>query len=452
MRAWLIAGLLLVLSIAGMAYTLRGSGTASADTCAFPFTPTTYEGLKNRETFLTAIDLAANNLLFPGDKDFGLPDLKVGPRNARKAEPGRVPPVLLKSISWIESSITQSSGDVPWASIGPALITYDCGHGIAQVTSGMSIGAGENGRGTPQQALVATNFAYNVARGAYVLADKWNGGGEKIPIAGSDSSGHPLILENWYFAVWAYNGFTGPGATRSNHPQDPIFGTWPRQQYSCGPSNDGKGHNRSNYPYQELVFGCANNPPVVEGKQLWSSQPISLPDLSNQSIRSSLSLNNFVFPYSKMDIPTSQPFHMDNTAAPDASLRTKVIGSPQMVIPEPNAKIGFDPTTGSSVEIVNIANNGSGVMTWYAVPSVSWLVVAPYTGVAVGQELPCADQAKCDRIGHLQVAIDSSKAPPGKQKATITVYALGTNQQQVINIETQQVARLSLPGVARGGR
>jgi hypothetical protein len=85
------------------------------------------------------------------------------------------------------------------------------------------------------------------------------------------------------------------------------------------------------------------------------------------------------------------------------------------------------------------------------VPSVSWLLVAPYTGVAVGQELPCADQ-KCDRVGHLQVAIDSAKAPPGKQTATITVYALGTNQQQTINIETQQVARLSLPGVARGGR
>ena len=134
----------------------------------------------------------------------------------------------------------------------------------------MSIGAGEGGRGTPQQALVATNFAYNVARGAYVLADKWNGGGEKIPIAGSDSGGHPLVLENWYFAVWAYNGFTGPGATRSNHPLDPIYGAWPRPAFSCSPAGDGKGHNRSNYPYQELVFGCAANPPVIEGKQLWA--------------------------------------------------------------------------------------------------------------------------------------------------------------------------------------
>jgi hypothetical protein len=86
------------------------------------------------------------------------------------------------------------------------------------------------------------------------------------------------------------------------------------------------------------------------------------------------------------------------------------------------------------------------------VPSVPWLVVSPYTGVAVGQELPCADQTKCDRIGHLQVSIDSSKAPPGKQKATITVQALGTNQRQVIEVETYQVSRIAAPGVARGGR
>ena len=128
-----LTALMVAATLAGVAFALqRNTPTASADTCAFPFTPTTYEGLKDRQTFLAAIELASYNMLFPGDKDFGLPDLKVGARGARKAEPGRIPPVLLKSIAWVESSITQSAGETPWASIGPALITYDCGHGIAR--------------------------------------------------------------------------------------------------------------------------------------------------------------------------------------------------------------------------------------------------------------------------------------------------------------------------------
>src|SRR4051812_35241619 len=72
---------------------VRAAPQAQADSCAFPFKPTAYEDLKNRQMFLNAIDLASFNLLFPGDKDFGLPDLKVGPRNARTTTPGTVPAV-----------------------------------------------------------------------------------------------------------------------------------------------------------------------------------------------------------------------------------------------------------------------------------------------------------------------------------------------------------------------
>jgi hypothetical protein len=427
----------------------RLPSVASADSCAFPFKPTTYEDLKNRSQFLQAIDLASFNLLFPGDKDFGIPDLKVGPRNARSTMPGTVPPALMKSIAWIESSITQGDGTSSFGSIGPALVSFDCGHGISQVTSGMTLPAGEDGRGTPAQALVATNFAYNIARGTWILADKWNGGGEKLPIAGTDTNGFPMILENWYFAVWAYNGFTGPGASRSNHPLDPIYGTWPRTPYSCGPTSDGKGHNRSNYPYQEMVFGCVTNPPVVEGKYLWQTQPITLPDLNNAQVKSALSLANFVFPYTKMDIMTPQPLHADNTPKPDASLRSKILGNPQMSLGSTTAKVGYDPSSGSTVEVVDINNTGTGVLTWYATSSVPWLQVLPYTGVAVGSDLQCTDNTNCDRQGHLQLAIDANKAPPGKQKVTVTVQALGSSQQQTITVDVQQVVRLGAPGISR---
>jgi hypothetical protein len=420
----------------------------SAD-CAFPFTPTTYEDIKNRQLFLNTIDLASFDLLFPGDPYFGLGQIESGPRNARKTENAKVPPVLLKSIAWIESSITQGDVPTPFGSIGPSLISFDCGHGVTQVTTGMTVPTGESGRGSPQQALVATNFAYNIARGARILVDKWNQAPEDLPIVGTDTNGSPLLLENWYYAIWSYNGFTGPGADRSNHPMDPIFGSWPRPAYSCGPDDDGKGHNRANYPYQELVIGCAVNPPVVEGKVLWNSQVVSLPDLNNAAWKDKLQLTNFVYPYAGMDIPTPQSFHQDTTAKPNASLRNEILGSPQMGISRTNVKLGVSADGGSSVELVDVTNGGTGVLSWYATTTSPWLKIAPYTGVAVGSNLPCEDDSPCDRDGEMQLSVDTSKLPAGTTSGQIVVQGLGTDQQQTINVTVTQITRLGAPGIRR---
>ena len=249
MSRFVALALLLIVMLFGSTSSLTSSHRAEAEgACVFPFTPTAYEDLKDRSLFLDTIDLAAFNLLFPGDEYFGLPDIELGPRDARYTQAGQVPPVLLKAIAYVESSITQSGSATPFGSIGPALIAFDCGHGITQVTSGMTFATGESGLGSPQQALVATHYAYNIARGANLLIEKWNDAPEEKPIAGIDTLGHPLVLENWYYAIWSYNGFTGPGASRSNHPLDPIYGAWPRTPYSCGPDEDGLGHNRTNYP------------------------------------------------------------------------------------------------------------------------------------------------------------------------------------------------------------
>jgi hypothetical protein len=360
-----------------------------------------------------------------------------------------VPATLLKSIAWIESSITQAAVEVPFGSIGPALVSFDCGHGVAQVTTGMTVALGDGGRASPEQALVATHFAYNVARGAVILADKWNQAPELRPMAGTDTNGVPELLENWYFAVWSYNGFTGPGADRSNHPMDPIYGSWPRPQYSCGGSGDGKGHNRANYPYQELVFGCAANPPVVEGRPLWQGVPLTLPDLGNPAWREPLRLANFVFPYANMDIPTPQPFHLDPSPAPDVRLRDRVLGSPQMKVSKSEIKIGVSPGSGSTVETINIDNTGTGVLAWYAVATEPWLIVKPYAGAAVGLELPCAPDVSCDRTGRLEVSVDANRVPPGRRTAAVRIQALGTNQSFVVSVEVSQVIRVGVPGITR---
>lgn len=439
---------LLTVSLVAATFALQPSEGAEAEGCAFPFTPTTYEGLRDRQLFLDTIELAAFDMLFPGDPYFGLAPIEIGGRASdRQAEQAKVPPVLLKAIAYIESSIAQGAGSTPFGSIGEALVAFDCGHGVTQVTTGMTVPTGEAGRGSPEQALVATHFAYNIARGAAILVDKWNEAPEENPIVGSDTGGHPALIENWYYAIWNYNGFTGPGANRSNHPMDPIYGSWPRTPYSCGPESDGLGHNRSNYPYQELVIGCATNPPIVDGAPLWQAQPVSLPDLNNPAVSQPLALENFVFPYAHMDIPSPTPFHLDETPQPPASLRDTIVGNPAIAVSDPTLNIGYTDEAGSTTEIIDVFNTGSGVLAWYAIPSASWLSIVPYTGVAVGLDYECNPGVDCDRAGHLEVTVDPSLLPAGVTEGQIVLQALGTSQQQVITVRVDRVMRLGAPGI-----
>jgi hypothetical protein len=433
MRRVLLPALLLIATALGIAAALSPPRRASAQ-CAFPFIPTTYEDFRDRQLYLDTIGLAAYNMLFPEDPDFALPPIEAGTRGSRYLEQPRVPPVLLKSIAWVESRITQAATSVPFGSIGPALITFDCGHGIAQVTTGMTAPAGENGLGSPDQALIATHFAYNVAGGARLLAEKWNFAPEARPIAGIDTGGHPSILENWYFALWSYNGFTGPGANTSNHPLDPIYGAWPRQPFSCGPTSDGLGHNRANYPYQELIFGCAAHPPLVDGTLLWTPQPITLPDLNDPRFRGNLSLSTFAFPYSRMDIITPQPFHLDETPQPDPALRDQVLGASRMGVNRRIMYVDYQPGVDSATVNVNIKNRGAGVLTWYAVSSVPWISLNPYTSVSVGFDVACAEGVPCDRVGHMQVRVDPNGTPPEGAVGHITVWDLSTGRAHVIEV------------------
>jgi hypothetical protein len=181
---------------------------------------------------------------------------------------------------------------------------------------------------------------------------------------------------------------------------------------------------------------------------LWQAQAISLPDLKDSAYRDPLKLSNFVFPYVKMDMPSPQPLHIDTTEAPNASLRQKVLGAPKLDLSRGDVKLGVS-SAGSTVELVNIENDGTGVLAWYAVASESWLKVAPYTGVAVGSNLPCAPNAPCDRLGHLEISVDPTKAPSGRRTAIVRVQMLGSSEQRLINVEIAPVIRVGVPGLRK---
>lgn len=418
--------------------------------CAFVDPPTTYETTEDRKLYLKAMDLAGFDMLFPDDRFFSQPSIRIGTRDSRTSSPDvYVPPTLLKAISWIESSTSQGAPDLPFGAIGPALVAFDCGYGIAQVTSGMTQPLGDASSPTNEQALVATHFAYNIGRGAAILIDKWNAAPDARPIAGIDTNSDPRLVENWYFAVWSYNGFTGPGANRSNHPLDPVYSSWPRAPYSCGPQNDGLGHNRSQYPYQELVYGCASHPPVVQGQPLWTPMEATLPDLNNPYWRTPLNLNNFQFPYSRMDIPTPKPQHNDPTARPPDTARAAVLGSPNLQVDRPMVLVNVRPNQSATPAEVRIANAGTGIEPWRVTANKSWIKVSSQAGVAVGPDLPCLPSSPCQRTATLKISVDPTKIL-GSDAAVVRIQGIGVAPQTVeIAVFVRVNVAIGVPGTTR---
>lgn len=447
MRLTVIAGALLAL-----AATLvpRGGDTPIAGACAFVTPPTTYETTEDRRLYMDAMDLAGFDMLFPDDPFFSQRTIDIGTRSNRtKSDDVYVPPTLLKSIAWNESVITQGSPSLPFGAIGEALVSFDCGYGIGQVTSGMTAPLGEAGQPSNEQALIATHFAYNIGRSSAILIDKWNAAPEGRPIVGIDTNSDPRVVENWYYAVWSYNGFTGPGANRSNHPMDPIYAAWPRTPFSCGPAGDGLGHNRSMYPYQELVYGCMANPPVVKGDRLWKPLDATLPDLNNPYWRAPLELANFQSPYSKMDLPTPKPQHEDPTPRPGALLRNRVLGDPRLSIDRPIVLVNVRPGRSATAGEVRISNTGTGIVPWRVSSNKSWVTVSQQAGVAVGDDLPCLPTSPCERSSVLKISADPRKVI-GSDAAVVTIEGLGANgKREQIAVFIRVNVAIGVPGTTR---
>jgi len=416
--------------------------------CAFPgAVPQAYETGEDRALYLQAMDLAGYNMLWPGDPFFASAGVEVGLRNNRTSGPVYMPPTLLKAIAWIESAMTQGAAATAWGTVGPALVSFDCGYGIMQVTSGMTTPLGPGGQPSTEQALVAEHFAYNIARGSVILAEKWNAAPEYRPIAGTDTNSDPHIVENWYFAVWSYNGFTGPGANRSNHPLDPIYPAWPRTPYSCGPTNDGLGHNRGQYPYQELVFGCASHPPIVQGRPLWTPLPLSLPDLTKPAYRNPLALANFVSPYSAMDIPSPAPTHVDPVPPPNPEIRQATLGTPALGVSQTMIRLDITPDGSPSGPVrLRIFNTGTGVLPWRITTNRSWLKTDTAYGVSMGSDLYCNN---CTRSSEVSISIDAANPPAGSSTGVVTVEWLGTSNRIDIPVFVFQTLRIGVPGLTK---
>jgi hypothetical protein len=231
-------------------------------------------GLEPTNTEMAAL-LEAASLAQLGSEAPAYPDLEMGVPT-QEMIPAILPCVVMKSIGYTESTWIQFCGGD--GNVGPTIISFDCGYGVTQVTSGMSTGSMGSFSFSP--ARVASEADYNIGTGAGILAAKWN----VVPAIGDKQ---PSLLEHWYYAVWAYNGFS-----YINNPNNPSYPAGRPPYQSPG------GLSRGNYPYQEIVWGFAAYPPGG----LWEPMSISYP--SNTAIGSSPS-----------SISSPSPVHTDSCAS-----------------------------------------------------------------------------------------------------------------------------------------
>ena len=403
-----------LLAMAFVFALLAAGSPASAEhflpnNCALYPISTTYEGPVDRSPYLAAMDLASFNMIAPNSGFFGTARVEAGPRSNRGvAEDPFIPRRVLKAIAHIESNTAQADHTVYWGATGPTKVSFDCGHGIMQITSGMTSPA-DGGWPSTQQSLVTTHYIYNVARGAAILATKWNTAPEARPVVGQ---GNPNIVEDWYYAVWSYNGFAGIN--------NPLNYAWPHVGFSCGSANDGFGHNRGNYPYQELVYGCIARPPSVNGQQLWNPLSASLPNLNNAGVREAL--GNFPNS-SRMDMPSPSPTHGDNMTRPADAVRDFLLGAPSLRV-SPTVVQG-------NVSEVTITNGGSSILAWRAKPRQSWIRVNRQAGVTLSSDVPCTPNEPCERRSTLRISIDVARAP-ATGEGRVTIQSLTTGQRRTV--------------------
>lgn len=162
---------------------------------------------------------------------------------------------------------TADDWDIRWSEA-------DCGYGVGQVTDGMRLAGrekpGETAFQPETQRAVALDFAVNVAAGLQILQRKWN---ETRAAGLIVNDGDAANIENWFFAVWAYNTGFYPQSSASQHN-----GAW-GVGWSNNPINPKYPANRD--PFLEFGYDDARNPqlwPYPEKVIGFAAYPPSLPD------------------------------------------------------------------------------------------------------------------------------------------------------------------------------
>ncbi|MFC8360245.1 SGNH/GDSL hydrolase family protein [Streptomyces griseorubiginosus] len=183
---------------------------------------------------------------------------------ARTVVPGLTGNSLIGNYYGIKYAADGSQGD-PWA-INWA--SSDCGYGITQVTDGMR--KASTTLSNEQKEGAALDYTANIAYGADILTSKWNETRKDGLIV---NGGKPKYIENWFFALWAYNSGYHPKSAASsnsgkwgvgwtNNPANPLWkeNRLPFLESASGGDDYSHAAHPQDWPYQEKVIGWAARP------------------------------------------------------------------------------------------------------------------------------------------------------------------------------------------------
>ncbi|MFB9884641.1 GDSL-type esterase/lipase family protein [Planobispora siamensis] len=152
----------------------------------------------------------------------------------------------------------------------------DCGYGVSQMTDGMRLPhrtpAGQSVLPYQTQRAIALDFAANIAAGVQLLGRKWN----EVRQAGlMINNGDHRKLENWFYAIWAYNSGFYPESNRfgvdrfgkpnngawgvgwANNPLNPAYDITRRPFMEFTYADAAQPQK---WPYPEKVLGFAGHP------------------------------------------------------------------------------------------------------------------------------------------------------------------------------------------------
>lgn len=113
-----------------------------------------------------------------------------------------IPPVVLKSIAYVESDMQQFKNGQPYI--------YGNSYGILQVTPHPSDGL------TYDSDRLKYDIDYNIEMGARLIRTKWDYAFSEGWSVSKVGTMDPRVLENWYFTLWAYNTWSSKNNPNTN--------------------------------------------------------------------------------------------------------------------------------------------------------------------------------------------------------------------------------------------